>query len=936
MKKRFLHFGLLAVCFGLNLFFLTALSMAGQPEDLNSRRPDGTRLAAIRANQNTGVVNPGDLFQARQQAESLRTKSATGALNLNWGNAGPDNYSGIIWSAIFDNTDASGLTLIAGSESGGIWKSNDLGLTWNQLPVENNEVLKVSSMVQTSSGTIYAATGITSCKTVTLTGSGIFKSENGNAFSVIPSTHNNPSFAGITKLALNAATGRLFAATNVGLFYTDNLNDWTQAKAGYAMDVCVGPDGTVITAIGDSAYLAIGGDLNSWVTLTTGKPDKLPKDGIGWMTFAIAPSDANVMYGSLVKPDGKLLSIYNSIDKGATWSVIFPSNPTFEPFDNDKGCYANTMAVFPDDPYQLLLGGINMWYGKRVQTGYYNWEKASSGLYSPWYPNSAPAYHHSYMFRPNNKNNLVLATDGGVSVGTITPEGFLFQTNSKNLGSAQFNALAVSTKKSFVMGGGQNIGTLAMGYFYPTYTNGPTDGFPVLSDGLVTSSYGGPCVWSNLDYNIGIFTVQGATTPLLRRDFRDLTYANEMMNGVTAVNSKHIPMQLWESFNFTQSKDSVKVYARIKTIPADTLIQAESQNGVKFPYFTTAPILKGDSLTIVDPVASRFFYYGNKVATSYGYGIYMTKDMLKFYKDPEYFLVLKDTATKVDLISAFAISADLNTLWAGTVKGRLIRVTGLINAQDSVTANEFSSQSVLVKDVFANTPMTGRYVTSISINPKNSNEMLFTLGNYGNLDYVYYTSTGGATEPTFTSVQGNLPKAPVYSGLLEMHGSNAIVGTDLGLFSTNELTSGAPQWGADMDVIGDVAVTDIKQQTMKDYHILNYGAIYIATYGRGVWMDTTFLTPVGIDTPVPASLPSAGNVRVIPNPVKDQMNISCVTTEASMTEVMVIDLMGRTVLQKNFGFQPKGTFNGMLNVSELPAGTYFVKIGSSTGKFIKQ
>lgn len=935
MKKRFLHFGLLAVCFGLNLIFLSALSMAGQPGDLNSKRPDGTRWATIRANQHTGVVSPADLFSARQEAASLRTKSTTDAMNLNWFNAGPDNYAGIIWSAIFDKTDQTGLTILAGSESGGIWKSTNLGLTWNPMLVEGNEVLKVSSMVQASNGTVYAATGITSCKTITLAGTGIYKSENNNSFSVIPSTHNNPDFEGITKLALDANSGRMFAATSAGLFYTDNVNDWTKVKTGYVMDVCVGPDGSVITAIDDSAYLSVGGNMNSWINLTTGEPTTLPKGGIGWMTFAIAPSDANVMYASLAKPDGKLLNIYLSVDKGATWSVIFPSNPTFEPF-NGEGCYANTLAVFPDDPYQVLLGGINMWYGTRVQpTGYYNWEIASSGYYSPWFPNSAPANHHGYMFRPNNKNNLVLATDGGVSVGTNTVDGFQFQTSNKNLACGQFNAIAVSTKQSFVMGGGQNIGSLAMGYFYPTYTNGPTDGFPVWSDGLLLNSYGGPCVWSNVDYNIGVFTIQGAATPMLRRDFRDLTYDNNIMNGVIAVNSNHIPMHLWESFTFTQSKDSVKLYARVNTIPADTLVQVESSNGVKFPYYTTAPINKGDSLMVQDPVASRFFYYGNKVATSYGRGIYMTKDMLKFYKDPEYFYVLSDTASKVDLINAFAVSADLNTLWAGTVKGRIFRLTGLINATDSVTANEFSPQCVLVKNLFANTPMAGRTITSISINPKNSNEVLFTLGNYGNQDYVYFTSNGGAAEPTFTSVQSNLPKAPVYSGLIEMHGNNAIVGTDVGLYSTNGLTSGAPQWGAEMENIGDVVITEIKQQAMQDYHIINYGAIYLASYGRGIWMDTTYLTPVGIDSPVAESLPSLGKVSVVPNPVRDQMNIKCVTTEASMTTVTVIDLMGRAVMQQNFGFQPKGTFTGILNVSNLPSGTYFVKIGSASGKFIK-
>ena len=934
MRKNHLPFGLINACLGILMLSLSALTMYGQPGIPDHDKLDDARFQSIRANQQTGIVNPSDVYNALNQADLLRSKSTGGAMGLNWVTAGPDNYPGLVRSAIFDNTDASSSTIIAGSESGGVWKSTNIGLTWSLMPAQYNAVLRVSSMAQAANGDIYAATGITSCKSLNWPGTGIYKYANGGEFTLIPATQSNPDFIAVTKLAIAPSSGRIFAATYGGLYYSDNGEQWTKVKTGYAMDVCVGSDGTVIAAVGDSAYLSEGGNLASWVTLTTGKTNMLPKSGIGWMSFAIAPSDNNVMYASFAGTDGKLLNVYTSKDKGATWSIVFPNNPTFDPFGTGGGCYANTLAVFPDDPGKIYLGGGSMWLGQKVQeTGFYNWEVLSSGLYSPWYSNSAPANHHSYMFRPNNHSQLVLATDGGVCLATNTVDGMTFQTSNKNLESSQFYSVAYSCKRDFVMGGGKNIGSLAMGYFYPKYTSDTKDGWPVYQPlGLFAGTNGGTCAWSNLNYNIGVFTSRGTTSVINRHDFQDLTYANDFMMGITSVYPDYSPMTLWESFTFNQTRDSVKFIAYAHAIPADTTMQIASANGINFPYHFTSTLPKGDSIVIADPIASRYFFYGNKAQVNYGYGVYMTKDMLKFSKDPEYFIVLKDTATKVDFISAIAISSDLNTLWAGTKKGRLIRVTGLVNAHDSVTANEYSSGSVLVKAIFTNTPFTGRNVTSLSINPANSNLVMVTLGNYGNSNYVYYATNANAAAPAFSSIQSNLPTAPVYSGLLELHGNNAIIGTDVGVWSTNNLNSGNPTWAPDMQNIGNVVVTDIKQQIMHDYHILNYGLVYMSTYGRGIWMDTTYYAPVGIEPVIASSV--LNQLTINPNPASDLVNIAFTHVASGNVEVSVCDLTGRQVLIHNFGYHAKGTFNGVLNIENLPAGCYIISTGSASGKLI--
>ena len=334
---------------------------------------------------------------------------------------------------------------------------------------------------------------------------------------------------------------------------------------------------------------------------------------------------------------------------------------------------------------------------------------------------------------------------------------------------------------------------------------------------------------------------------------------------------------------------------------------------------------------IADPIANRYFRYGS---VSGERGIYMTKDMLKMDKDPLYFKLFVDESYE-DPFTTLSVSADLNTLWAGSKAGRIVRISGLINAYDSATANIFSSQCVLTNTLFTDMPFAGRTITSIAINPNNSNQILVTLGNYGNDDYVYYSQNANDLVPSFVSIQNDLPKIPVYTGIIELHGDNtAIIGTDVGVFSTSNLSSGNPTWIPDMLNVGNVAITEIRQQIIRDYHVENWGMIYMSSFGRGLWMESSFWNPVGID-PAPGKVSVPGTLKLNPNPVKDNLTLTFVNETAGNIVVYVYDLNGRTVLSTTLGNHQPGSVSGTINISNLPAGTYVVKAGNSYAKLVK-
>jgi hypothetical protein len=233
-------------------------------------------------------------------------------------------------------------------------------------------------------------------------------------------------------------------------------------------------------------------------------------------------------------------------------------------------------------------------------------------------------------------------------------------------------------------------------------------------------------------------------------------------------------------------------------------------------------------------------------------------------------------------------------------------------------------------------PFAGRTITSIAINPSNSNQVMVTLGNYGNTDYVYLSQNANDPTPTFASIQDDLPKMPVYTGIIELHGENlAIIGTDVGVFSTSNLNAESPSWIPDMLNIGDVAVTEIRQQVIRDYHVDNWGMIYLASYGRGLWTESSYWAPVGIDDPQPGKILSSGTLKLVPNPAKENVTLTFENEASGNVVVYVYDLAGRVVFSASLGNQERGTVTSPININSLPAGTYMVKAGNSHAKMVK-
>ena len=609
MKSTLLPLRYFVLLPGLVTLALTSVTFAGNP--VSSDLAAG-RMQQIRANQVSHTIGTIDMLKAQDQASTMSREKSMSDVSLSWNQLGPNNAAGRTRTVLFSNKDASGQTILTGGVAGGIWKSRNLGLTWHQMNTQGNEVLRVTSMVQTSSGTIYVATGESYCNSNQEIGTGIYVSNDDSTFTVIPGTQpvaNNPSsdWAYIAKLAVNTTTGRIFAATNAGLKYSDDGTTWQTAMSGYAYTVLVGSDGTILTNVNNLAYIAVGGDISSFVNLSTGTSTTFPSTGVTGMEFAIAPSDPNTMYASLVNNLGTLLNVYKSTDKGTTWTVVFPGNSTYLPLGAD-GCYANSLAVFPNDPDQLYLGGMDIWHGKQYQpTGYYNWEQVSFDIYEESEYDLinilVPISQHQILFSPVSANQFAIATDDGITIGTTTSTAATFAHRIKNCIISQFNSVSCSIYKDASLGAGVYVGTV--GIPGGTYLNEPENG-----EQLMPYANNGQVAWSQIFPTSVIFPSGLTNPPFIRSEDLGVTPSPTFMANVT--NANYAAIDYWEDFNFTPTTDSITFVVKAGPIAKDSMFDVQSANE-KFPIHYTAPhdYVVGDTFKVQDVVQTRFFMSGS-------------------------------------------------------------------------------------------------------------------------------------------------------------------------------------------------------------------------------------------------------------------------------------------------------------------------------------
>lgn len=116
----------------------------------------------------------------------------------------------------------------------------------------------------------------------------------------------------------------------------------------------------------------------------------------------------------------------------------------------------------------------------------------------------------------------------------------------------------------------------------------------------------------------------------------------------------------------------------------------------------------------------------------------------------------------------------------------------------------------------------------------NENDIFVTMHNYG-VTNIWYTNDGGLN---WESKDGNLPDMPVKTILQNpLNYKEVIIGTDLGIWFTNDFSSSTPTWNQAFNGMSNVKVTDLD--------VRDDNMVFASTYGRGVFSGPFEIDPAG-------------------------------------------------------------------------------------------
>ncbi|MCP4294003.1 MAG: T9SS type A sorting domain-containing protein [Proteobacteria bacterium] len=208
-----------------------------------------------------------------------------------------------------------------------------------------------------------------------------------------------------------------------------------------------------------------------------------------------------------------------------------------------------------------------------------------------------------------------------------------------------------------------------------------------------------------------------------------------------------------------------------------------------------------------------------------------------------------------------------------------------------------------------------RYITQVAVDYEDELTAYVTVSGYRQLDYLPHilkTTDGGEN---WFDISGNLPEIPLNDVIIDPdQDSTLYVANDLGVwFTTN--------FGQHWEVLGDnLPMTIVNDLTLhKDSRTL-----IAATFGRSMFTYQLADPPSSVEEVAP--LENEKFLRLFPNPVKYSAQVSVNLPSAEYGLLELYDLKGQyiqEIARQNFS---KGESRFSINVSHLPAGSYFLRL----------
>ncbi len=911
-------------------------------------------LFEMRKNPATGHLTEADLLEGRRQVMEARarsTQSNARSLGVVWNHLGPTNIGGRTRSIAIDPSNPS--RMYGGSVSGGLFVSNDGGVSWEPHP-QNPELLStlISTISIAANGDIYFGTGEsyldffdgTGSYSHGFTGTGIYKSTDGGAvFSLLAATEPTPGVPGasssadwgyVNRIACHPTDANIvLAATNRGLrFSTDGGVSWTTAQesgtslVGSADDVAFASDGRIY-AIYVKRFLR---------SVSTSSPGEFeaPASGLPSPTavrraiLAIAPSDPSkvFIYASASGTEA-LLGIYRTSDAGVTWTNI--ANSTSDLFNppGGQGNYNLAIVVSPSDPDRVYIGGqLDAWSWKASEG---SWDQIAAAFGGELFSKYVHPDHHWFVFHPTDPNILFFGTDGGIT-RSLNAQNQFPDWKTVNKGYSTFQAHGVAGGLlGEAMGGSQDNGTAYLDY----------SGNSLGEARQVLGGDGGQAEISKIKPNVQFawFYDFSANGGALRRSASNGNSYSAMFdanidnnqNGVADNGADFVEADyLWEDYDRHFTFRDVLVAGGTVEYPAGSGILVELGDAVTFG---------GETFTLnADNIERARFFCGTNN------GLWMTPEVLKNSSEgaPTWFRISGTAA--IGNVTSVDATADGNIAYVGTSSGNIWRISNLNNGiyeyidYDGNPLTDplwFADSSNIV---ITNIGTIGGRVTGIDVDDNNNNLVVASRGGYLVPTNVWRTTNGAGASPTWTSISASLPDVPVFDVLIDYYNSSQIfVATEFGVWSYDGTT-----WDQEISTLGNVPVFEIRQEIVRDPECR---VILIGTHGRGFFRSTNLVpTSLGCDfslgseglgvNPITNNL--SASVALFPNPAQEVSTVTFQLDKAvTNLQLSVFDLTGKRVMTLvNGQSMPAGSYRETIPTASMANGTYLVVLEGNGGR----
>ena len=360
---------------------------------------------------------------------------------IEWKSRGPGNVPGRAREIVIMPNDPSGNTWLIGTVSGGVWKTTDAGLRWDNLtsdiPLLSTSFLTVSAA---NPNVIYVGIGEphSLSDNLNMFGSGVFKSTDGGATWDI--TPDSEDFGQVSRMISDPKDEKtVVVATNRGLRRTtDGGESWTDVspngaenhffqdlkafKGDFSIQYAYGRTLDVLNERGNGKiYKSVDGG-GTWNSLGQFRIIDLH---VRRAELAISRTNPNKVYASIDADDVSteeddfpdLVAV--STNGGISWSYLKEQgdNPYFN-FLKGQGTYDNTIMVHPYNDDIVYVAGVQMYRYEIRNFHRVNRREVSTPYYRYGINTNVHVDHHNLkaILGEDKKFRIINANDGGISL----------------------------------------------------------------------------------------------------------------------------------------------------------------------------------------------------------------------------------------------------------------------------------------------------------------------------------------------------------------------------------------------------------------------------------------------------------------------------------------------------------------------------------------